>query len=209
MELWLDAMDWSGVEELMIDGVSDGVLEQLPRRLHGLKKLETTNLSFVEALEDQTLTHLTWIGKSDYNDLSSVLQHQGESLQSLEFRCAELMYQTFTPDFDISILPNMTRNLTHLSINVPRSGTWPLESLKIIASLRQLQSADLWMNIQSNCALQRPDDYTQALRDWQRELGVQYCKGEDQFQRPFLDKEDAEELFEYMRDQKKGNELNM
>jgi len=205
--LWLDAMDWSGVEELMIDRISDEVLEKLPGRLQGLKELETTNGSFVEALASNTLTHLEWVGHSEPRDLPAILARQGESLQSLEFRCEELSCPSFAPEFDISILPNMTRNLTHLSINVPRNGTWPLESLQTIASLPHLRSADLYLNLQSKCRRQKPDDYGQRHREWERKYGTNYCTGEDQFQKPFVDKEGAEELFGYMKEKNDGGEL--
>ncbi|KAH8724911.1 hypothetical protein GQ44DRAFT_708003 [Phaeosphaeriaceae sp. PMI808] len=200
LDLWTDAMDWSQVEELRIDPIEDEVLEKLPGRLTGLRKLETANMSFLRAMKDNTLTQLTWIERSNSKNLPFLLEHQGISLQRLEFRCDELACPNFTPNFDISIIANMTRNLTHLSINVARNGTWPLETLQAIAKLQHLRSADLYFNIQSSCAQERESDYLHFLDE-------NYCKEEDQFQRPFVDKEGAEELFSYMRKHSQGEEL--
>jgi hypothetical protein len=200
LQLWLDAMDWSAVSEFaLIDDIhfSDEMLEKLPSHLHNLRRLETTNVSFIRALNNNTLTHLTYIAPSLPNDLPSILAHQNSSLTSLEFRCPELWCPTFCSNVDIAILP---RSLTYLSINVPRNGTWPMEYLEQIGSLSRLRSADLYMNIQSTCAQQRPKLYTSAYPAWERENAKGFCTGEEQFQRPFLGKEDAEELFTFMLD---------
>jgi hypothetical protein len=209
--LWLDAMDWSGIEELMVVGkwgMTDEVIEKLPSRLPSLTKLEATNVSFINALDNNTLTHLKFVDEYEPHDLSSILEHQGQSLQSLEFRCEELSCR-FTPDFDLdfAILPNKTRNLTHLSINVPRNGTWPLESLQTIASLPHLQSAELYMNIQSECVQQRPEDYGSKRKEWDKEHGAGYCEGEDQFQQPFVDVEGANKMFGHMKEHNPSGEL--
>ncbi|KAF2032887.1 hypothetical protein EK21DRAFT_59970 [Setomelanomma holmii] len=188
----------------MIDRVTDEVTEKLPSRLTALDRLETTNGSFVRALNNNTLAQLTWVGRSHHNDLHYILERQGESLQSLEFRCEEVDCPSFAPDFDIWILPNMTQNLTHLSVNVPRNGTWPLESLQVIASLPHLKSADVWMNIQSPRVQQKEESAIAYTIGWERDK----CKGENQFQRPFVDKAGAEQLFRYMKDNNEGGELS-
>ncbi|KAF1831265.1 hypothetical protein BDW02DRAFT_474822, partial [Decorospora gaudefroyi] len=170
-------------------------------------KLGSTDLSFVQALPNHTLTSLTWVGRSKYTDLPNILKHQGKSLQSLEFRCQELECPRFLPTFDYRILPTHTHNLRHLSANVHRNGTWPLDVLEHIAAIPTLRSADLWMGIQSECRKQY-EDYTNSQRVMEREFGKDYCKGEDQFQKPLLDDTSALKLFKYMRERKIGAGLD-
>ncbi|KAF2822473.1 hypothetical protein CC86DRAFT_300976 [Ophiobolus disseminans] len=191
----------------MIDRLTDEVLEKLPARLFSLKKLETTNVSFIDALPNHTLTHLKWVGNIEGVNLSNILNQQGKSLQSLEFRHNELESSIFTSGFDISVLPKMARNLTHVGINIPRNGTWPLESLKTVASLPHLKSADLWMNLQSECRRQKPNGHDRIQRDWEREHGRDVCKDEEQFQQPFVGKEGAEGIFAYMKEHNRVGEL--
>lgn len=208
--LWLDAMDWSSIEELAFIGeteITDEMIEKLPSRLHSLKMLETTKTSFINALDNNTLTHFKWVGSSKAGSLLWLLEQQGDSLQSLEFRCEELWCSEFARSSDIAILSNMTRNLTHLTTNVPRNGTWPLESLQAIASLPHLQSADLYFHIQSDCARQREDMASDMNRNFKQEYGYDYCKGEDQFQQPFVDKAAADELFAHMQECNSGGQL--
>lgn len=204
LELWLDAMDWKAVRDFaLIDDkpLADVVLRKLPSQLHSLQRLEITNISFIRALSNNTLTHLACIAPSSPSDLPSILAHQNSSLTSLEFRCPELWCPTFSSNVDIAILPS---NLTHLAIDIPRNGTWPLEMLERVASLRRLSSADLYMNIQSSCAKQRPTACTSAYLAWERENVKGFCTGEDQFQKPFLSNEAAAELFAYMLDVNDG-----
>lgn len=101
LDLWMDAMDWGQVEELMIDDITDEIIQKLPGKLRSLKKLETTNRTFVDALEMNTLTHLTWVGESEAADFPSILARQGQSLQHLEFRRPERSTGPFLADFDI------------------------------------------------------------------------------------------------------------
>jgi hypothetical protein len=100
----------------------------------------------------------------------------------------------------------MTRNLTHISINVPRNGTWPLDTLSVIASLPKLRSADIFMNIQSPCAQQRPNRDFIARSEW-REKWMDYCVGEDQFQQPFVNKTGAEMMLMHMKEQREEKGL--
>jgi hypothetical protein len=200
LDLWLDAMDWSYVEEFAIDNrdITDEVLAKLPLHLTSLRKLETTNTSFITALPNNTLTHIKSVGPSNTTDLSAILTHQN-SLSSLEFRRPEHAYAPFTTGFDISILPTLAHNLTHIAINIPRNGTWPLETLATIASLPKLESADLYMNIASECTRQRSSSDLFDGRKWYKE-----CLGEEQFQQPFVSREAAEEVFGYMKSVKDG-----
>jgi hypothetical protein len=220
LDLWMNAMDWSRVEHLNIegemgethDGITDEMVEKLAPRLHSLKSLETRNTSFIAAVPNNTLTHLKIITyRNTETALPIILSHQGKSLERLEFRRPENVRAPFLGDFDISLLPKMAPNITHLAVNIPRNGTWPLESLSIIASLPQLQSADIYMNIQSSCAQQRGDRRSAPYfkNYWDREAyWDEHCTGEEQFQQPFVDREGALEMFKYMREEKTGVALS-
>lgn len=61
LDLWLNAMDWSAIEELDIDHCRSSAMAaaNLPPRLSSLRKLKSTNLRFIEALPNNTLTSLT------------------------------------------------------------------------------------------------------------------------------------------------------
>lgn len=205
LQLWLNAMDWSGVEELMISKITDEMLEKLPPRLKSLKRLETSNMSFIDCFPNNTLTHLTWIGNSDPHDLPYILERQGASLRNLQFRIPERESGPFLPDFNISILPTMAPHLSHIALNIPRNGTWPLDTLDIIASLPELSTADIYMNIQSECAQQRPN--TEMMSFATRRAWEGQCDGEDQYQKPIISKAGAEKMFGHMRGVKSGVEL--
>jgi hypothetical protein len=200
MDLWLDAMDWPSIEELALESVPEA-LRNAGGQLHSLRNLESTDLPFIQALPKNSLTQLSWVGTSEYTDLPSILEAHGKTLQSLEFHCPELLCPSFHPSFNADVLPKRTQNLTHLSVNIHRNGTWPLETLETIAAISKLRKADLWMGIQSECR-QQYEDYTRSQIEMEREFGTQYCKGEDQFQSPFLKETNALELFEYMRQKK-------
>ncbi|OAL57493.1 hypothetical protein IQ07DRAFT_582649 [Pyrenochaeta sp. DS3sAY3a] len=202
--LWMDAMDASGIEELSIDEMTQEMVEKFPALLTSLRILESTSLPFIQALPNNTLTNLTWIGRAQPEDLSMILAHQGSSLQHLEFRCPELWCPSFTPGYDISILLSNTKDLKSLSIDIPRNGTWPLEHLEAIASIPTLEKAELYLNIQSLCRQQYPKDYSAEWVEYRR---TDNCKGEDQFQKPYLDGNSALKLFKHMKEHKKGAEL--
>jgi hypothetical protein len=208
LDLWMQAMNWSAIEELMIEPINDEHMAKLPSRLHSLRRLETTNSSFIYALPNNTLTHLTYIehGKTEYSakDLPTILEYQGQSLQSLEVRSPEIHNRPFLPNFDVHLLPTMTPNLAHVTMNVARNGTWPFDTLDVLASLPRLSSADLYMGIQSICAQQRPAHETLHREERKRVWEGDYCRGADQYQRPFVSKEGAEEVFAYLRREKQG-----
>jgi hypothetical protein len=65
LALWMDAIDWSGIEQLAISGprpVTDEVLQKVPGALSSLRSLETTNTSFIVALPVNTLETLKVVG---------------------------------------------------------------------------------------------------------------------------------------------------
>lgn len=210
LELWLDAMDWSQIESLGVVGHSDAL--QPISHLDSLRTLEYSvgdaedALKFIQGLKNASLTHLV---RTDgpLLPLSLILEHQGESLQSLDLYNIETMARpspTYN-DSELELLSHMAPNLNHLSINLHRNGTWPLESLKLIASIPSLQSLDLWLDITSDCRRQAPEEYTSKFSNW--ELVNQHCKGEGQYQQPFVNDTSSLEAFEYMRENKVGVSL--
>ena len=209
-ELWLDAMDWSQIEELAIESpVSDAIKYSLGGS-SSLRRLKTTDLDLVLALRNNTLNELSWVRQwnknSDYNGLPEILERQGRSLQSLEFRCPESYCKS---DFSaashyLDLIPKHTHRLRHLSINIPRNGTWPLETLDMIANLPTLEIADIWMNIQSQCSDWL--EYSGEPQHWIEEL-FGNCEGETQFQMPFSNGTSEVELFAYMKEKNQGREL--
>ncbi|KAH6633708.1 hypothetical protein C7974DRAFT_393323 [Boeremia exigua] len=209
LDLWLGAMNWSAIEELSIDGCrrADEAVEKLPSLLHSLRKLHSTNVSFIEALPNTTLEHLTWIGPHRHSDLATVLERQGEELQGLEFRCDEMGCPMMRNKFNISILPKTAPNLRHLSINLPRNGSWPLDSLETIASLPHLRTLEIYSNLQSDCQRRKPDLYSRAGHEWTAKHGSTYCTGEDQFQKPLLSENSAEEMHSFLKQKNVGGRL--
>jgi hypothetical protein len=204
-------MNWSAIEDLMIEPITDEHMAKLPPILHSLRRLETTNASFVYELRNDTLTHLTYIessNKEGYSakELPKILAHQGKSLKSLEVRSPELSNSAFENMYDVKILPQLADGLEHVTLNIARNGTWPLETFATLASMPQLQSADMYMGIQSWCAQHRPLRESVRREVWKRDWAG-YCVGVDQYQQPFVGKQGAEEVFAYMRKEKQGVEF--
>ncbi|KAJ4345361.1 uncharacterized protein N0V89_011491 [Didymosphaeria variabile] len=207
LDLWLDAMDWSGIEELAIKRQrhEDDIVEKLPPRLTSLRRLWSTDMSFIEALPNNTLTHLTWIGPSRHGDFANVLERQGSTLEKLEFRCDEKICPSFCNHFNMSHIQEMAQNLEHLTIDIPRNGTWPLEFFQAIASLSKLRSLEIYLELQSDCRRGKPEDH--AMWKYQEEHGKNYCTGGDQFQKPLLNENEAENLFQLIEEANIGCQL--
>ncbi|KAJ4322244.1 hypothetical protein N0V94_002474 [Neodidymelliopsis sp. IMI 364377] len=208
---WLKAMDWGELEELAINWARNpemSVVEELPKdgRLKSLKKLEITNAVFIEALDYNTLTDLKWLGRTQPGELPSILAHQGQSLQSLEYRCDELACPDFPSTFNISVLPTLAPQLQHLSINLPRNGSWPLKDLDAIASLPHLQTLNLYFRMQSDCHTRDEAQRTvQKQQNWHRFHPV--CSGPASYSSPYVNRSTATAMFVYLRAHKKGAQL--
>ena len=209
LDLWLGAMNWSEIDELAIDGCehTNEVIAKIPPYLHSLRRLESTNIPFIEALPNNTITHLTWVGPHKHGDLANILDRQGATLQELEFRCNEMGCPLMRNKFNLSIIPDMAPNLMHLSVNIPRNGSWPLDSFHTIASLPQLRSLEIYSNLQSDCQRQKPEPYTKTGLEYLKEYGMNYCRGEDQFQEPLLNENSAEDLFYFIQQANVGGAL--
>lgn len=209
-ELWLDAMDWSKIEELAIESPVPGAIKYSLGGSHSLRRLETTDLDLILALPNNTLAELSWVHQrnkpAEYEDVLSILERQGESLRSLEFHCPELSCEFVFPEasYDFGSIPKSTHRLRNLRVNIPHNATWPLETLQTIANILTLGTADTWMNNQSDCREQY-ELYGEPPPWMEERFGK--CEGEYQFQRPFLNDTSALELFMYMKERKQGREL--
>ena len=212
IELWLDAMDWSRVEELALLDCSgsrmDPILTSTPSVLTGLRRLELEcgpqggALQFVQKLQNNSLTHLVWTGSLNSTLPSMIEKCQGSSLQHLDVHRVEadgVESLAFSAS-DLEPLQRMP-NLTHLSLNVARNGTWPLETLSAISEIPSLRTADLWLDIASTCRKKMADVLYPETKSTE-------CAGEDQYRLPFINETTTLEVFKYMRANKVGNELS-
>jgi hypothetical protein len=208
LDLWLEAMDWSHLETLaLLD--RNLPLEVVPQ-LASLENLDLSG-SDVENIREvlrslptnHSLTSLTAVRGGGMLELETVLAYQGQALTKLELRAPEVQSMA-SPTYNISelrLLPHMAPDLEHLSINVHRNGTWPLETLEAISSNPSLRSADIWFDIVSEC--RRQDSYP-GRYDEEPNLT---CLGKDQYKLPYIDQPSSLELFKYMRQRKVGQEL--
>lgn len=212
IQLWLDAMDWSNVEELAIldyyGGDKEPFFNSTPSVLTGLRRLELevecqgTTLRFLQNLRNDSLTHLVWKGYFNSTLPSTLQQFQGSSLQHLDVHTLETDHVE-SPAFSASELEPLQHmpNLTHLSLNVARNGTWPLEMLSAISQIPSLRTADLWLDIASTCRKQKEES-------WYPESEDTGCMGEDQYLLPFINETTTLEVFKHMRANKVGSDLS-
>jgi hypothetical protein len=206
-QLWVDAMDWSSIEEMVIECFIPESLKKAAKNFTSLRTLRCADEDFISnSLPKNILTNLSYVVNVQYDDPFFVLKAQGKSLKALEYRCPEVAYKPFFPGFDPGMLATYTTQLEHLSMNIARNGTWPWEDLEQIAAVPTLRSADLWMGIQSQRHWQYEDGDIHE-RMFEEEYGKGYYKGEDQFQKPYLNDTTALEVFTYIREKKKGAEL--
>jgi hypothetical protein len=201
-ELWLDAMDWTKIEELSVDRVPPSV-QKILSQSHSLRKLNTTDIRLIYSLRENTLTHFSYVnGEYSYADLHELMLDQCESLKSLEIRWngAHLpMRYAYQLDNDITNVAHCTKRLNHLSMNVLQNVTTsPLSTLEKIASIPTLREADLWFEIRDGPQGQWGLDVTKfSDRDEWAENATA----------PLLDGKSALRLFQYMREKKQGKEL--
>jgi hypothetical protein len=213
IDLWLDAMDWSQLESLAVKN-KQFPFQVLPA-LQSLRELEletrnsSTALRIIGGLKNDSLTQFTKFGRQLVS-MPSLLALQGRSLERLELRVEENMYEAGEAynASDLALLRQEAPNLKHLSINLHRNGTWPLETLEAIASIPSLRSLDLWLDILSDCQRQKPSTYesSSVWNAWSEANGD--CEGGNRFQTPFVNETSALELFRYLRELKAGEDLS-
>lgn len=203
--LWLAAMNWSSVEELSLKTeLTSEVIETLPKQLSSLRKLSLANTPFITALPKHSLEELSWIATSKPTDLPSILASQGPSLRTLEFRCEELSCPDFPLQVNTSLLHTHAPNLSHLALNIPRNGSWPLKILEDIASLPKLKTADIYLRLQAECLRTRAQKLSMTRQDWRKYLEDSECKRTNLFQKPWLDDSGALEMYKAMLQKNEG-----
>jgi hypothetical protein len=144
-------MGWSQIEGHAVNDCrnSEDIAEELSPCVTSLQKLESTDVASSAALSDNTLADLTWVGRHKADDLKDILEHQGASFQRLECRCDELSCPSMRNSFNMLILPQLAPNLVHVSVNIPRNGTWPLEDFTALTELPELRSLEVYSQLRS------------------------------------------------------------
>lgn len=205
LDLWLQAMDWSQLEELNINTGRTEMAEavaELPQRLMSLKLLHASSLPFIKNLRNNTLGELHWVGETDADDLHTILSHQGDSLKRLEFRCDEFKCPDWPDYMDATSLRRLAPNLEYLSINLPRNsnGTWPLAHLEGLANQPSLSHLDLYFRMEAPCT-----KHDHSFGFPYPSCGTAYkdvvrCRGSYQYMAPYLNSTTASYMFSYLRD---------
>ncbi|CAN9158967.1 unnamed protein product [Alternaria alternata] len=206
-------MDWTAIEELSVESVPDSVRKVLSQS-RALRMLKTTDIELITNLPNNTLTHLSFCNGFHMRDyLPDILNHQGESLQSLELR----WHDDFIPtqhfgglDGDFDVLASHTSNLSHLSVNVLYNDTtWPFETIEKIATIPTLRKVGLWMDSLSKCSW----PYDPQLGVSEAEIlgfsdgNDSGCESKEAFHKIHLDSTSASKMFKHMKEKKQGDEL--
>lgn len=206
-------MDWEQLEELSIKWAHNPELvlvQEMARsgRLKNLKSLDVASLEVIKALDNNTLTQLRWVGRTAEGGLESILAHQGQSLRKLEYRCDEAMCPEFIQPFNVSTFPALAPNLEYISINVPRNGSLPFGDMKALASIPNLQKANLFFRMQSDCHAKEealgvvPDCMWSPEKD-----DSEICNGTARYHLPYINRTTAEDVFNLIRNHKQGKEM--
>lgn len=209
----LDIVAWEKLEDLSINWARNPehiLVKQLAGkgRLKSLKSLDITSLDFIEALDNNTLTELRWVGPTEEGTLERILAYQGQSLRKLEYRCDEVTCPLFPRALEFSSLPVSAPKLEHISINLLRNGTLPFDDLRALASMTNLQSADLYFRMQSDCHAKEeslgiaPNCMSSEEQDDSKD-----CNGKARYQLPYVNRTTAEIVYDFMRDHKQGRNL--
>ncbi|RVX73896.1 hypothetical protein B0A52_02786 [Exophiala mesophila] len=209
LDLWLQAMDWSRIQELSIE-CDRNFMNKTPSYLTGLKKLEIdghdvqNTTRFIDSLVPDSLTHLSWTGPRDPRILSAVTAHQPKSLEYLDLHSFEVLGVPSLEFSEAQIRSGLAQltNLSHLSINIPRNDSWPLETLSAISSCPSLTTLELWLDIASECRHQKPEEHY-----FGRPSVNDTCTGVKQYRQPYLNETTATEAMLYLRENKIGKQL--
>ncbi|KAF6802998.1 hypothetical protein CSOJ01_11217 [Colletotrichum sojae] len=175
LDLWLEAMEFSGIKTLRPRQMSDkgpevgGVYKREPgpdlaRLIPHLKLLESLTVrgewakDFILALPQNSLKHLSWIKSGQTGaSVEPILRHHAASLRSLEWREPEADFRqrrVMTAD-QLAALGSMAPDLRKLTIDMNQNGTWPYEHLEVLATkFPKLTNATIFMEMTSECRRQ-------------------------------------------------------
>ncbi|KAK5042864.1 hypothetical protein LTR84_012437 [Exophiala bonariae] len=212
IQLWLDAMDWSQVEEFAFLGhqqpdTVSALLNSTQGVMPGLRRVELgrgqpwSTLQFLLNVERHSLTHLTSIDSFNRKTPFALREVQGDSLQHIDLHTVETTLVE-SPAYTATELEHFKHmpNLTHLSLNIARNGTWLFEELSAISQIPSLRTAELWLDITSMCRKQKVDNGHYNVED-------PNCKGRDQYLLPYINETSTLEVFKFLRAKKIGEEL--
>ena len=71
-DLWLEAIDWSGIEQLWLSGLTPETLDKFLDQSTSIQKLESTSLPFINRLPNHTFSSLAWVEPSDCHALLTI-----------------------------------------------------------------------------------------------------------------------------------------
>ncbi|KAK8044465.1 hypothetical protein PG993_004489 [Apiospora rasikravindrae] len=198
LDLWIDAMDFSSIEELSILDFNYGespelltklLLPQVPK-LQSLTVGDAQMKEFVLVVPSNSLKHLTYIGPGHDQNLDPILQAQGKSLTSLEWYTPENLWST-RPLLSITQLRNLSTaapNLVSLTLDLNRDeheDDWPWGRLEALRAGMPsgLERLTIRFEMASECLRQKPAVHY----DWEEEP----CTELEQYAQPPLTKENA------------------
>lgn len=207
LELWLEAMDWSALESLELrKGVEDCFVDMATSHLTGLKHLtleeswHTGNTTIPRLLTSLPalvqLQSLAWLGGEKYNDLDAVIDRHCGSLERLDLHTKVPFGSDALSKKQIQMVAERCPELKHISLVIDRNGSWPLEDIVMLARIPKLASADIWLELTSDC--------TRNAGKWDKND----CGGKDaEYRKPLLDTAAAKELFSYVLQQRALRDL--
>ncbi|KAH8653586.1 hypothetical protein BX600DRAFT_515851 [Xylariales sp. PMI_506] len=214
LQLWLEAMDWSKLEDLaLISGVEPHFAELATPHLVSLRSLEvrsgrrgTTHAAagklICELPAGADLVNLTWAGAWDPKALDPVLQRHGATLRRLEVYAKEPWRRN--PEVAAVLTAAQIRavgagapKLEHLTLTLDRNdGVWPWEVLEALATeLPELASADIWLELAADCMRDKPQ--SPYMRRGEQE--GESCSRGAEFREPRLTAASAAEVFAFLR----------
>ncbi|KAF6836539.1 hypothetical protein CPLU01_03574 [Colletotrichum plurivorum] len=211
LDLWLEAVDFSGIKTLRLRQMSD----------RGPEIAEWAK-DFILALPQNSLKHLSWIKSGQTGaSVEPILRHHAASLRSLEWREPEADFRqrrVMTAD-QLAALASMAPDLRKLTIDMNQNGTWPYEHLEVLATkFPKLTNATIFMEMTSECRRQmesaRWDSWGQSRQAPTREARRTFretmqkqeaeCKS---YSQPELNADHTKHLFEFLVAKNNGGNL--
>lgn len=218
LDLWLEAMDFSGIKTLSLRDYHDqGSDPNLARLLPHLKSLESLTVSgawakdFILALPENSLKHLSWMSSGQTGaSVEPILRRHAASLRSLEWREPERMSRqrrVMTAD-QLAALGSMAPGLRELTIDMNQNGTWPYEHLEVLATeFPSLKNATIFMELASECRRQLEAAHDLWTSSWTELEQQADCGGEKSYSQPELTVNHTRDLFEFLVTKNSGGEL--
>ncbi|KAI9147382.1 hypothetical protein HJFPF1_12401 [Paramyrothecium foliicola] len=200
-------MDWSRLESLELqEVVSKHVADVVPSQLTSLNHLTIVNWNSVETFLPVSrfitavpsglkslVWHNSWRGENKFGE---IFDKHGPTLDSVEIRSSEGRFaRPILSKGELKMIGTKAPTLQSISINLHRNGTWPWDTLEVLASsLKSVKRAKLWLELASDC--QR--GVSKYDYDWEvGEEGVA-CR-EHRLRQPQLNATSATEVFEFLR----------